>query len=498
MRQSGILLHPTSLPSRWGIGDLGAAAYQFVDLLLHTRQQVWQVLPLGPTGYGDSPYQCFSAFAGNPLLISPDLLLSQGLLTAEDVADYPHFGDGGVDFGNVIPAKLALLRKSFLRFRSAKSEALAEFANFCSIEASWLGNYALFMALKDKHDGQTWSSWPTPLAKRDAKALADASNELQAEVSFYAYLQFLFFRQWRAIRQYANERGITIIGDAPIFVAYDSADVWSSPELFYLDERGLPTVVAGVPPDYFSEDGQRWGNPLYRWDAHKAQGYRWWIERIRANAALYDLVRLDHFRGFAAYWEVPASEPTARIGRWVDGPGQELFTALSAALGTLPIIAEDLGLITPDVMQLRDDNRLPGMKILQFAWHGDPTEPFLPQNYVTNCVVYTGTHDNDTSVGWYKSAPEHERVNLHAYTGLPRHDFDPAWELLRMAWASVANTAIIPLQDMLSLDTDARMNYPGRLGGNWSWRFRFTDIPDHLLDRLRDYTLRYNRAPRAQ
>jgi 4-alpha-glucanotransferase len=497
MRQSGILLHPTSLPSRWGIGDLGAAAYQFVDLLLHTRQQVWQVLPLGPTGYGDSPYQCFSAFAGNPLLISPDLLLSQGLLTAEDVADYPHFVDGGVDFGNVIPAKFTLLRKSFQRFRSANSEALAEFANFCSIEASWLGNYALFMALKDKHNGQTWSSWSTPLAKRDAKALADASNELQAEVSFYAYLQFLFFRQWRAIRQYANERGITIIGDAPIFVAYDSADVWSSTELFYLDESGLPTVVAGVPPDYFSEDGQRWGNPLYRWDAHKAQGYRWWIERIRANAALYDLVRLDHFRGFAAYWEVPASEPTARVGRWVDGPGQDLFTALSNALGTLPIIAEDLGLITPDVMQLRDDNRLPGMKILQFAWHGDPTEPFLPQNYVTNCVVYTGTHDNDTSVGWYKSAPDHERVNLHAYTGLPQHAFNPAWELLRMAWASVANTAIVPLQDILSLDTDARMNYPGRLGGNWGWRFRFTDIPDHLLDRLRDYTLRYNRAPRA-
>jgi 4-alpha-glucanotransferase len=494
MRRSGILLHPTSLPSRWGIGDFGAAAYQFVDMLLHMRQSIWQVLPLGPTGYGDSPYQCFSAFAGNPLLISPDILVSQGLLYPEDTAGYPQFSDTLIDFGAVIPSKLTMLRKSFQRFRSADHALHNEFAQFCTAEASWLGNYALFMALKEQNGGATWSSWPNALAHRDAQALATASQELQAEVSYHAYLQWLFFRQWRALRAYANERGIVIFGDAPIFVAYDSADVWAAPELFFLDDAGLPTVVAGVPPDYFSEDGQRWGNPLYRWDVHRSQGYAWWIQRIKANAALYDLVRLDHFRGFAAYWEVPASESTARIGQWVTGPGSDLFDTLQAKLGSLPIIAEDLGLITPDVMALRDRYQLPGMKILQFAFHGDPNEPFLPHNYVRNCVVYTGTHDNDTSVGWYKSAPAHERTNLQTYAGIPEHLIEPAWDLIRLGWSSVADTAIAPLQDLLSLDTEARMNYPGRLGNNWGWRFRFSDIPDAVLDRFREFSERYGRA----
>jgi 4-alpha-glucanotransferase len=350
------------------------------------------------------------------------------------------------------------------------------------------------MALKERNGGVVWSSWPAPLATREAVALTEASRELQAEVSFHAYCQWLFFTQWRALRTYANSRGITIIGDAPIFVAYDSADVWSAPELFYLDEAGLPTVVAGVPPDYFSEDGQRWGNPLYRWEAHKAQNYSWWIARIKANAALYDLVRLDHFRGFAAYWEVPASEPTARVGQWVTGPGSDLFDALQRALGPLPIIAEDLGLITPDVMTLRDRYNLPGMKVLQFGFHGDPKEPFLPHNYHPNCVVYTGTHDNDTTVGWYHSAPGHEQEYMRYYAGVTPQNVEPAWDLLRLAWSSVATTAIVPLQDLLSLPTEARMNYPGRLGGNWGWRFRFTDIPDAVLERLQLATVRFNRG----
>lgn len=494
MRQSGILLHPTSLPSRWGIGDMGAAAYQFIDLLLHTHQKIWQVLPLGPTGYGDSPYQCFSAFAGNPLLISPDLLLGEGLLHPDDVADYPHHSDTLIDYGAVIPSKTTLLRRSFARFRNAPTTAHNDFATFCGAESAWLGNFALFMALKERNGGVVWSSWPAPQATREATALAEASRELQVEVSFHAYCQWLFFKQWRALRSYANSRGVTIIGDAPIFVAYDSADVWSAPELFYLDEAGLPTVVAGVPPDYFSEDGQRWGNPLYRWEAHKAQNYNWWIARIKANAALYDLVRLDHFRGFAAYWEVPASEPTARIGQWVTGPGSDLFDALQRALGPLPIIAEDLGLITPDVMTLRDRYNLPGMKVLQFGFHGDPKEPFLPHNYHPNCVVYTGTHDNDTTVGWYHSAPGHEQEYMRYYVGATPQTVEPAWDLLRLAWSSVANTAIVPLQDLLSLPTEARMNYPGRLGGNWGWRFRFTDIPDAVLERLQIATARFNRA----
>jgi 4-alpha-glucanotransferase len=494
MRRSGILLHPTSLPSRWGIGDLGAGAFQFVDMLIHMRQSIWQVLPLGPTGYGDSPYQCFSAFAGNPLLISPDILLSQGLLHADDISDYPQFSDAAVDFGAIIPHKFALLRKSFQRFMNADAHLHNEFAQFCGVESHWLANYALFMAIKDHHDGITWSSWPTPLAQRQPDALNAISQELKGEVSYHAYLQWLFFRQWRNVRQYANERGVIIFGDAPIFVAYDSADVWAAPDLFFLDAGGLPTVVAGVPPDYFSEDGQRWGNPLYRWDVHRSQGYSWWIERIKANAALYDLVRLDHFRGFAAYWEVPASESTARIGQWVEGPGSDLFDTLKAKLGDLPIIAEDLGLITDDVKTLRDRYQLPGMKILQFAFHGDPSEPFLPHNYTPNCVVYTGTHDNDTSVGWYRSAPAHEQYNMRMYAGVHEAHVEPAWDLIRLGWSSVADTAIVPLQDLLSLDTDTRMNYPGRLGGNWSWRFRFSDIPDAVLDRFRIVTERYGRA----
>jgi 4-alpha-glucanotransferase len=494
MRQSGILLHPTSLPSRWGIGDLGPAAYQFIDSFLTASQKIWQVLPLGPTGYGDSPYQCFSAFAGNPLLISPDVLIDAGLLPADERTHYPIFSDRLIDYGAVIPAKFALLARAYDEFRRGKHGLHAEYAQFCHDEARWLPDYALFMALKADHNGVTWSTWAPRYAQRHPEALAEARTRLADAITHQQFLQFVFYRQWRAIRSYANARGITIIGDAPIFVAYDSADVWGAPELFWLDDAGLPTVVAGVPPDYFSEDGQRWGNPLYRWDAHRAQGYAWWIERIRSNAGLYDLIRLDHFRGFVAYWEVPVSEPTARIGRWVDAPGVELLDALTQALGILPIIAEDLGLITEEVVALRDRNGLPGMKILQFAFHGDPAEAFLPHHHIRTCIVYTGTHDNDTSRGWYTTASDTERACLAAYLGKPADQIDPAWDLMRLAWGSVADTAIAPLQDVLDLPNDARMNYPGRLGGNWGWRFTFAELHDDILERLRMLTHTFDRA----
>ncbi|MFN7472140.1 MAG: 4-alpha-glucanotransferase [Roseiflexaceae bacterium] len=494
MRQSGILLHPTSLPSRWGIGDLGPAAYQFVDTLIATSQRIWQVLPLGPTGYGDSPYQCFSAFAGNPLLISPDALIDAGLLDPAERDTYPHFDDHGIDYGAVIPAKFALLSRAYHAFGQHTGDLHAEYTAFCAAESRWLPDYALFMALKADHGGITWSSWAPAYAQRDPAALAEARTRLADAIGYQQFLQFMFSRQWRSIRGYANQRGITIIGDAPIFVAYDSADVWAAPELFWLDDTGLPTVVAGVPPDYFSVDGQRWGNPLYRWDAHRAQGYAWWIERIRSNAMLYDLIRLDHFRGFVAYWEVPVAEPTARIGRWVDAPGFELLQALTAALGTLPIIAEDLGLITDDVVRLRDENGLPGMKIMQFAFHGNPAEAFLPHHHIRACVVYTGTHDNDTSRGWYEAATDSERAFLAEYLGKASEHIDPAWDLMRLAWGSVADTAIAPLQDVLDLPNAARMNYPGRLGGNWGWRFRFDELQPHILERLRVMTHTFDRG----
>lgn len=497
MRKSGILLHPTSLPGRWGIGDLGPAAYRFIDTLIAGQQRIWQVLPLGPTGYGDSPYQCFSAFAGNPLLISPDALIADGLLNAHERDSYPQFSDTLIDYGAVIPVKLTLLERAYAAF-GPHHPLRGEYDAFCAAEAHWLSDYALFMALKADHGGITWSQWAAPYARREPAALAEARGRLANAVAYQQFLQFIFFRQWRALRQYANDRGITVIGDAPIFVAYDSADVWGAPHLFFLDDAGLPTVVAGVPPDYFSADGQRWGNPLYRWEAHAADGYAWWIARIRGNAALYDLIRLDHFRGFCAYWEVPVSEPTARIGRWVDAPGIALLQALTAALGTLPIIAEDLGVITDDVVYLRDSNRLPGMKIIQFAFHGDASDAFLPHHHVKNCVVYTGTHDNDTSRGWYEAANPAEIAYLSRYLGKTLDQIDPAWDLMRLAWGSVADTAIAPLQDVLSLPTDARMNYPGRLGGNWGWRYRESDLTDTIVRRLAQLTQAFDRAPDKQ
>ena len=493
-RASGILLHPTSLPGRWGIGDLGEAAYRFVDALQAAGQQLWQVMPLGPTGYGDSPYQSFSAFAGNPLLISFDLLLGEGLLLSEDVADAPSLPDHAVDYGAVIPFKLGVLRRSFERFSTGSSPELRQaFNDFLAQNHSWLNDYALFAALKQAHGGASWNTWDGPIARHEPEALVHWSRQLSSEVQFHSYLQFLFQRQWLDLKSYANQRGVRIIGDIPIFVAYDSADLWANPDLFWLDEDNNPLVVAGVPPDYFSATGQRWGNPLYRWPVLAKRGYSWWVERFRSTLVLYDIARIDHFRGFAGYWEVPAEEETAINGRWVAGPGRDLFDAVHRALGSLPIIAEDLGLITPDVIELRDGLGFPGMKVLQFAFGGRSDDPYLPHNYLPRSVVYTGTHDNDTTRGWWNSLPDHERSRVQVYLG--RDGSDISWDLIRLALMSVAELAIIPIQDVLDLDSSARMNTPGQAGGNWGWRMAPGALNHHIIQRLHQLTAVYGRLP---
>ena len=497
-RSSGVLLHPTSLPGRYGIGDLGPSAFQFIDWLSGAGCKLWQILPLGPTGYGDSPYQCFSAFAGNPYLISPDFLLRDDLLHPDDLIEIPDFSDDSVDYGRLISWKLNLLERAFIRFKSAPRPVHQEYERFCAENVAWLSDYALFMALKEANGGGAWGGWPETLRKRDSDALAEASKRYADAIERFTFYQFVFFRQWLAVREHAHRRGIQIIGDIPIFVAYDSADVWANPELFHLDDAGQPTVVAGVPPDYFSATGQLWGNPLYRWNELKGRDYDWWIARFRAILAQVDVVRLDHFRGFAGYWEIPADSETAETGRWVPGPGEEFLLTIKAALEDgssgsergLPIIAEDLGEITPDVIELRDQFSLPGMKILQFAFSG-PDNVFLPHNYPTHCVTYTGTHDNDTARGWYESAPEHERDYARRYLDTDGNNFP--WELMRAGWASVAVYAIAPMQDLLGLGTKARMNFPSTLGGNWSWRLLPNELNQDLQKRLRELNYLYRR-----
>ncbi|HAV77380.1 MAG TPA: 4-alpha-glucanotransferase, partial [Anaerolineae bacterium] len=450
-RSGGILLHPTSLPGPYGIGDLGPQAYRFVDWLASTGCKLWQVLPLGPTGYGDSPYQCFSAFAGNPYLISFDALLEDGLLSQDDLADMPDFNASKVDFGLLIPWKLNLLEKAFSRFRSAPDSLRDEFNSFCTDNASWLDDYALFMSVKEANGGGAWNEWDEAIRKRKRSAMDKARKDHAESIQRHSFHQFNFFRQWNKLRAYAKERNIKIIGDIPIFIAYDSADAWANAELFFLDENSLPTVVAGVPPDYFSATGQLWGNPLYRWDVHKKTGYAWWLERFRAVLNLVDIVRVDHFRGFAGYWEIPFGEPTAEHGQWITGPGSDFFKAMNKGLvgesdAELPIIAEDLGLITPDVVELRDEFNLPGMKILQFGFSG-ADNAFLPHNYVSNCVAYTGTHDNDTARGWLESAPQHEREYAFRYLNTDPKRF--VWDLIRGVWSSVAVYAVTTMQDLL-------------------------------------------------
>jgi 4-alpha-glucanotransferase len=513
-RASGILLHPTSLPGPFGIGDLGPAAYRWVDWLAGSGCKLWQVLPLGPTGFGDSPYQCFSAFAGNPYLISPEFLVRDNLLPSDDLIGNLEFDPVKVDFGTLIPWKLDLLERAFLRFTSdlASSPSTgsggrprektvvpphfsgslkASFDSFCAENAFWLDDYALFMAIKEANGGGSWDGWPEPLRHRDQSELIKVRKTLASLVARFTFFQFLFFRQWGALHDYAHQKGISIIGDIPIFVAADSSDVWSHPGLFFLDSDLKPTVVAGVPPDYFSPTGQLWGNPLYRWDVHKSSGYEWWLERLRATFKLVDILRIDHFRGFAGYWEIPAGNLTAEIGRWVPGPGANFFSAIRSSLGAdLDIIAEDLGLITPDVISLRDRFKLPGMKVLQFGFSG-PDNSFLPHSYPPNCVVYTGTHDNDTACGWYQSAPENEKDFARRYLRVDGSDF--SWDLIRAAWRSTAVFALAPLQDFLALGTVARFNYPSRLGGNWEWRVMDTQLSSELQFSIKDLNWLYQR-----
>jgi 4-alpha-glucanotransferase len=491
-RAAGILLHPTSLPGSYGIGDIGPMAYRWLSFLADSGCSKWQILPLGPTGYGDSPYQCFSAFAGNPYLISPESLLSEGLLYPEDVSDVPNFPNERVDFGALIPWKLALLDRAHQRFEErASNELRADLKTFQQSEADWLGDFALFMAIKEEHGGGPWVTWSPGLRDRERQALDEARRRLELSIQRQVFRQYVFFRQWGLLRAHANQLGIQIIGDIPIFVAHDSADVWAHPELFYLNPDGRPNSVAGVPPDYFSPTGQLWGNPLYRWRIHKQSGYAWWVERFRAVLKQVDIVRLDHFRGFAGYWKVSGKAKTAVKGRWVRGPGRDFFQAVRNALGSLPIIAEDLGVITPDVVRLRDGFGLPGMKILQFAFEGGPQDPFLPHNFPKNCVVYTGTHDNDTVRGWYERVNEDSRAFYHRY--LDRDGSQVSWDMIRACWASVAVYALAPLQDFLDLDNSGRMNYPGNPSGNWTWRMPEGAMNDELAQRIQELNYLYSR-----
>ncbi len=497
-RRSGILLHPTSLPGRFGIGDLGEAAYRFVDFLAAAGQSYWQVLPLSPTGYGDSPYQGLSAFAGNPLLISPQRLVESGHLEPTDLEDCPDFPAGTVDFGPVIRLKTALLERAFERFRAhAPSDQRAAFERFCADQAAWLDDFALFMALKEAHGLRPWPEWETEVAARRPPALTRWRKRLAAEIESQKYRQWQFFEQWLALKRYANERGVRIIGDIPIFVANDSADVWVHARLFHFDEQLRPTVVSGVPPDYFSPTGQLWGHPLYRWEVMADEGYAWWIARFRMAFTQADVVRIDHFRGFYNYWEVPAGAETAVHGRWLHGPGAPLFRAVTAALGEVAIIAEDLGDFDAEsragVDALQAEFGFPGMKVLQFAFGGGSDAPFLPHNYSRECVVYTGSHDNETVVGWYRQmATEAERDFARRYMACDGTGI--AWDMIRLAWGSVAHTAMTTAQDLLSLGHEARMNNPGSVGPpNWCWRLLPGALDERIAARLRELTVTYGR-----
>lgn len=491
-RSSGILLHPTSLPGGHGIGDLGPAAYLFVDFLVAAGQSFWQVMPLNPTGFGDSPYQSFSASAGNHFLISLEVLAHEGVIEERSLPKEP--SATSVDFGAVFEKKTAALRHAFQTFQERGPQWMKDlFQAFCmSPRAAWLADYSLFRALKDRHSGGVWTSWDADIVRRKPEALARAARELATEITFHKWLQFEFFRQWSGVRAYAAQFGVSIIGDAPIFVAHDSADVWANQDIFRLDGGGNPTHVAGVPPDYFSETGQLWGNPLYNWEKLASNGFAWWIERFRMLLTQVDFVRLDHFRGFEAYWEIPAGRPNAIVGQWVKAPGAHLLRALEAALGRLPIIAEDLGVITPEVEALRDGFKLPGMRILQFGFEEGPKSIHLPHNYVRNTVVYPGTHDNDTTLGWYATAQPAARDLLARY--LCDRGENVPWSIIRAGLASVADLAVVSGQDLLGLGSEARMNFPGRASGNWTWRVKPGALNDDLARRLAEMNKTYGRA----
>ena len=503
-KESGIILHPTSLPGKFGIGEIGPEALRWLAMLEDMGQSLWQVLPLGPTGYGDSPYQNLSTFATNPLLISLEWLYEDGLLEREDLDKFPTFAKDHVDFGPVITTRKKYLHKATRLFQERAGLSLREgYLTFCQKHKEWLDEFALFSALKEAHALKSWTSWPAPLRDRDPEAMKAARETYETAIKEVKILQFLFDRQWGRIRAAAKKANIRIIGDIPIFVAHDSADAWANRKLFFLEETGEPTVIAGVPPDYFSTTGQRWGNPLYNWEKHKALGYHWWCARVHRSLDWVDVLRIDHFRGFASYWEIPAEEPTAVRGRWVPGPGRDLFEALNRELGELPIIAEDLGVITPEVEALRDGLQLPGMRILQFAFGTDPQkDTFLPENYPVNCVAYTGTHDNDTIVGWFHSEAGKDSTRTAAqiaeeqkkvldYLGTDGSQIE--WDFIEAVLKSNAGAALYPLQDVLGLSSEARMNIPAIPSGNWGWRFCWEQITDEKRKKLTELTHKYAR-----
>ncbi|MGE5423902.1 MAG: 4-alpha-glucanotransferase [Syntrophothermus sp.] len=491
-RAGGILLHPTSLPGRFGIGTLGNAAYDFIDFLVNSKIKFWQILPLGPTGYGDSPYQCFSSRAGNPMLIDPEMLHEERLITKEELDSLELPETGHVDYGRVITLKYAVLEKAYERFRSESGKELKQdLRYFSKSNSSWLNDYALFMSIKEHNKFKPWYKWTKSLRLKKEEAVAPLEKALKSRIEFHKFIQYMFFRQWSSVKDYANENNIRIIGDIPLYVALDSADAWANPELFEFNQEKMPVAVGGVPPDYFSENGQLWGNPLYNWYYHKQQRFKWWTDRINFNLSMFDMIRIDHFRGFAAYWAVPAGEETARNGKWMPGPGKDLFETIYNQLGELPIIAEDLGVITPDVENLRDSFGFPGMKILQFAFDSAEANDYLPHNYPKNSVVYTGTHDNDTVKGWFEKASAGDRKQALDYMGCTPDKICSS--LIRLAWSSVSNTAVVPLQDLLELGSEARMNTPGTTSNNWKWRCNASDFNPELAKRLSRMAKMYGR-----
>jgi 4-alpha-glucanotransferase len=478
-RYGGILLHPTSLPGKYGIGELGEETFRFIDFLYEHGQNLWQILPLGPTGYADSPYALFSAFAGNPLVINLEKLMNLNLLKASDLEPNISFPDSYVDFGKVIPFKYHLLEKAFDSFYKKQYRTLkTKFDKFKMHHKFWLEDYTLYMSIKKEFEFEPWNTWDLPLRIRDHSTISSWKKKYSKDIEFHRFIQFLFFQQWNEVKTYANKKNIRIIGDIPIFVAYDSADVWSHPEYYYLDDQRELVYVAGVPPDYFSKTGQRWGNPLYRWDVMKSNHYKWWVRRIQHNFKIVDILRIDHFRGFESYWRINANEPTAVKGKWIAGPGIDLFIEIKKILGHLPIIAEDLGIITPEVKDILHQTGYPGMRVLQFAF-GDESEDYidnqyLPHNFEKNTVIYTGTHDNDTTKSWFDKSSLIIQKQVLDY--LNSNGKDIVGDLIRLAWSSVAQFCIIPFQDLLRLGTEGRMNVPGTVGNNWTWRFKWDPL----------------------
>jgi len=479
IRKAGILLHPSSLPGKFGIGTLGSEAYEFVDFLVKSRIGIWQILPLGPTGFGNSPYQCFSAFAGNPLLIDLAQLNEMGLILNEDFVEHGHhFNESdAIDFEEVEIHKMALLRKAYQNFR-VKADQYSGYRDFCYRYADILNDYSLFMSIKAYYGGCSMSEWPLAIRRKEPEAIVAIYDKLIEEVGFQKFIQWLFFKQWMQLKRYANERGVDIMGDIPIYVSCDSADLWSSPEYFDVDENLIPKHVAGVPPDYFSQTGQMWGNPVYNWKAMQADDFAWWRRRIWSTFQMYNSFRIDHFRGFSQFWAIPAGDKTAVNGVWVDAPGLELFQSIERHLGKMPIIAEDLGLITPDVENLRDSFGFPGMKILQFAFDSSENNIYLPHTFNKNCVVYTGTHDNNTTLGWYYDASKQDLQKSINYMDCEGKSF--VRSMIRQAFSSVADTAVIPMQDLLELGAHARMNIPGTIADNWQWKMVSGQMDDCL------------------